>query len=161
MAESSKIGFTFWGNMKEAIDRYQDPVFKYKLYDAITEYGLYGILPEEHEGMTFEEETIYAIVQSFIVSLDKSRVYNENQQQRSVAGGKVNKIEIEQIEEAVRIAAKKKGKVPTREDVVKAIKEQYGVEVSTKTISRKCSDERKRELANEVLADKPILNFNF
>ena len=97
--DSSKIGFTFWGNMKETVDRYQDPVLKYKIYDAITEYGLYGILPEEHDNMTLEEQTINAVVQSFIISLDKSRIYNETQQQKSVVGGKVKKIELEEIEE--------------------------------------------------------------
>lgn len=162
MADSSKIGFTFWGNMKEAIDRYQDPVFKYKVYDALTEYGLYGILPEEHENMSFEEESVNALVQSFIISLDKSRIYNENQQQKSIAGGKVTKIDTEQIEEGIRIATKKKGKIPTRDEVASAIKEEYGVLISTKTISRKCSDDRKREIANEILAgNKPPIDFNF
>ena len=163
--DSSKIGFTFWGNMKETVDRYQDPVLKYKIYDAITEYGLYGILPEEHDNMTLEEQTVNAAVQSFVVSLDKSRIYNENQQQKSIAGGKVKKIELTEIEEGVRIATRKKGKVPTRDDVVAAIKEEYDLTVSTKTVSRNCNDERKRQIANEVLAamgaEKPQVQFNF
>ena len=151
MVDSSKIGFTFWGNMKEAVDKYTDPVLKYKIYDALTEYGLYGTFPEEHENMSLEEQTISAIVQSFQIPLDKSRNYIENQQQSSVAGGKVKKIEIEQIEEAIKIATRKKGKIPTREDVVAAIKEEYDITVSTKTVSRNCSDERKREIANGIL----------
>ena len=32
MIDSSKIGFTFWGDMKETIDKYADPVLKYKIY---------------------------------------------------------------------------------------------------------------------------------
>ena len=163
--DSSKLGFTFWGNMKETVDRYQDPVLKYKIYDAITEYGLYGILPEEHDNMTLEEQTINAVVQSFIISLDKSRIYNETQQQKSVAGGKIKKIELEEIEEGIRIATRKKGKIPTRDEVVAAIKEEYDVSVSTKTVSRNCNDERKRQIANEVLAvmgaGKPQSVFNF
>lgn len=151
MVDSSKIGFTFWGNMKEAVDKYTDPVLKYKIYDALTEYGLYGTFPEEHENMSLEEQTISAIVQSFQIPLDKSRNYIENQQQSSVAGGKVKKIEIEQIEEAIKIATRKKGKIPTREDVVAAIKDEYDITVSTKTVSRNCSDERKREIANGIL----------
>lgn len=151
MVDSSKIGFTFWGNMKEAIDKYTDPVLKYKIYDALTEYGLYGTFPEEHENMSLEEQTISAIIQSFQIPLDKSRNYIENQQQSSVAGGKVKKIEIEQIEEAIKIATRKKGKIPTRDDVVAAIKDEYDITVSTKTVSRNCSDERKREIANGIL----------
>lgn len=151
MIDSSKIGFTFWGNMKETVDKYADPVLKYKIYDAITEYGLYGTLPEEHENMSLEEQTISAVVQSFQLSLNKSRNYLENQQQSSVAGGKVKKIEMAQIEEAIKSAARKKGKIPTRDDVVAAIKDEYDITVSIKTVSRNCSDERKREIANEVL----------
>jgi hypothetical protein len=165
MTDVTKVGFTFWGNMKEAVEKYTDPVLKYKIYDAITEYGLYGILPEEHDNMTLEEQTINATVQSFIVSLDKSRVYNENQQQKSVAGGKVRKIELEEIEEGIRIAAKKKGKIPNRDDVVAAIKEKYNISVSTRTVSRNCNDEHKKQIANEVLAamgaEKPQNVFDF
>ena len=165
MIDSSKVGFTFWGNMKEAVEKFTDPVLKYKLYDAITEYGLYGILPEEHDDMTLEEQMINATVQGFVVSLDKSRTYIETQQQKSVAGGKARKITLTEIEEGVRIATRKKGKVPTRDDVVAAIKDEYDITVSTKTVSRNCSDEKKRQIANEVLAamgvEKPQSVFDF
>lgn len=42
--------FTFWENMKDSIDLYDDnPVLKCELYDTLIEFGLYGIMPEEGE----------------------------------------------------------------------------------------------------------------
>jgi hypothetical protein len=118
-------------------------------------------MPEEHEDMSLEEQAILSVVQSFIFSLDKSNGYITGQQQKSSDGGKARKIEIEEIEEGVRIATRKKGKIPTRADVVAAIKEEYGISIAERTISRNCNDIRKKEIANEVLATKIINDFDF
>lgn len=150
--DSSKIGFTFWGNMKEAIEKYKDPELKYKMYDALTEYGLYGTMPEEHDDMTLEEQAILSTIQSFTITMNKSNGYIATQQQKSSEGGKARKIEVEQIEEGVRIATRKKKGVPTRAEVVTAIQEEYGISIVERTVTRNCNDARKKEIANEELA---------
>ena len=73
--------FTFWSNMKEAIDCYDsNPAFKCKLYDALIEYGLYEVLPEDDGSL--EVQSIKAFLQSVAPSLDKSRNYYKEAAER-------------------------------------------------------------------------------
>ena len=65
--------FTFWANMKEAIDVYQDESFRYKLYDALTELGLYGVWPEEDGSL--ENQAIISFLQSMLPTLQRSHNY--------------------------------------------------------------------------------------
>ena len=148
MADNS---FTFWSNMKEVIDIYDDPVYKYKLYDALTEYGLYGIWPED-DG-TPETKNILVFIQSLVPSLDKSRNFQQKVAESGAAGGRKQKVTDEQVENAVRAAALKKKEVPTRQEVVDMLFQQTNIKIDKKTISRRCGDDRKKELAEEVLRD--------
>lgn len=149
MAENNS--FTFWSNMKDTIDIYDDPVYKYKLYDALTEYGLYGTWPEE-DG-TVESKTIIAFIQSLVPSLDKSRNYNKIVAESGAAGGRKQKITDEQLVIAIQKATEIKSGVPTRQEVVDQVSALYGVNVSTKTISRRFSDEEKQNIALQYLED--------
>lgn len=141
--------FTFWANMKEAIDVYDDAEYKYKLYDALTEYGLYGIWPEDDGSV--ESKNLICFVQSLVPSVDKSRNFNKNAANSGAAGGRKQKVTDEQIEKAIRSAALKKNGVPTRPEVVAALIELEGVKIDAKTISRRYPDDMKKEIALKVL----------
>ena len=143
--------FTFWSNMKDTIDIYDDVVYKYKLYDALTEYGLYGIWPEDDGSV--EAKNIIAFVQSLIPSLDKSHNYNKKVVESGAAGGRKQKITDDQLIVAIQTATKIKKGVPTRQEVVDQVSALYGINVSTKTISRRFSDEEKQSIALEYLED--------
>lgn len=143
--------FTFWSNMKETIDVYDDPVYKYKLYDALVEYGLYGVMPEDNG--TIESKNIIAFIQSMIPSLDKSRNYQQKMVEAGATGGRKQKVTDEQIEEAIRTATVKKMGVPTRQEVVEALFECSGVKIDLRTLSRRCRDDQKKVLADEILRD--------
>lgn len=146
MAES----FTFWKNMKETIDSYEgDPVYQYKMYDALTEYAFYNTWPED-DG-TLEAKAIIAFVQSMVPSLEKSTDFAKRCSDSGSAGGRKQKVEDEQIFGAIKSATKKLNRVPTRQEVVDEIKSICGIEVSVKTITRRCDDEKKREIAEGTL----------
>ena len=149
MAENSS--FTFWSNMKEAIDIYDDEIYKYKLYDALTEYGLYGIWPED-DG-TIESRNIIAFIQLLVPSLDKSHNFSKKVTESGAAGGRKQKTTDEQLIVAIQTAAKIKMGVPTRQEVVDQVLALYKVNVSTKTISRRFSDEEKQNIALKYLED--------
>lgn len=51
----------------------------------------------------------------------------------------------------MRAAAVRLQRVPTRAEVVSALKENVGVVIDAKTVSRRCPDERKREIAEGTL----------
>ena len=146
------VGFRFWDNMKETLDLYDyDKSFKCAIYDALVEYGLYGELPE-----VVDERTgfIRGLIQSWKPSLDKGRVDSEEAAAKSSLGGKNScKITDEQIEEAVVKATQIKMKIPTRKDIVDAVNEIFGIEISEKTISRNMPDSKKKEIAIKVLDD--------
>lgn len=146
MADNS---FTFWANMKEAIDVYDDAEYKYKLYDALTEYGLYGIWPEDDGSV--ESKNLICFVQSMVPSVDKSRNFNKNAANSGAVGGRKQKVTDEQIEKAIRSAALKKNGVPTRPEVVAALIELEGVKIDAKTISRRYPDDVKKEIALKAL----------
>lgn len=147
MAENN---FTFWSNMKEAIDAFEgQPEFQYKLYDALTEYGLYGTWPEDDGSM--ETRSVIMFVQSMVPSLDKSSNYIKKCAESGATGGRNQKIADEQIEDAIAHAARVKNGVPSRAEVVAAIDELYNVKISAKTISRRCPDEKKKEIAEGTL----------
>lgn len=147
MADNS---FTFWANMKEAIDVYEgNPAYQYKMYDALTEYALYGVWPED-DG-TFESKNLIMFVQSMVPSIEKSSNFAKKCAESGSIGGRKQKVSDEQIEEAVRAAAVRLQRVPTRAEVVSALKENVGVVIDAKTVSRRCPDERKREIAEGTL----------
>ena len=146
MADNS---FTFWANMKEAIDVFDDIEYKYKMYDALTEYGLYGIWPEDDGSI--ESKNLISFVQAMVPSLDKSHNFNKNAAESGAAGGRKQKVSDEQIELAIGAAALKKNGVPTRSEVVAALIELENVKVDTKTISRRYPDDVKKEVALKAL----------
>lgn len=144
-------GFTFWANMKETIEARKDEVLKYKMYDALTEYGLYGIWPED-DGSE-EAETLISFVQSMMPSLDKSHNFNKNAAESGAVGGRKQKVTDEQIEQAIKEATKIKMGVPTRQEVVDQIKALFDIEINTKTVSRRCNDDKKKEIAVNYMRD--------
>lgn len=152
MAEN---GFTFWANMKETIDRYANyPDYQLKMYDALTEYGLYGTWPED-DG-TKESADLMAFIQSMTLSLDKSRNYNQKCEDSGKAGGGKQKYSDDQLIEAIKTAAYKKQGVPTRTEVVNSFLELYNIKISEKTVSRRFNDEEKKKIAEghlETLKD--------
>ena len=150
MADNS---FTFWKNMKDCIEIYDDnPIYKCKLYDALTEYGLYGIWPED-DG-TKEAKDLIVFVQSMVPSLDKSRNFQQKVAESGAVGGRKQKVTDEQIEDAIKAAALKKNGVPTRQEVVDMLFQQTSIKIDAKTVSRRCGDDRKKELAEGALRDK-------
>ena len=146
--------FTFWANMKETIDCYDtDPVLKCKMYDALVEYGLYEVLPED-DG-TLETASIKAFLQSITPSLDKSRNYYKDAAERGSNGGRRQKISDEELVEAIQKAALIKGGIPTRQEVVDQISVvTNGISISTKTFSRRINDDQKKEIATRALAEE-------
>ena len=154
MADNS---FTFWANMKETIDTYSNfPEFQLKMYDALTEYGLYGIWPEDDGSL--ESTNLISFVQSMVPSLDKSRNFDQKCEASGAAGGRTQKITDEQIEESVKYFVLKNRKIPSRKEVVEAIKEKYGIAVSEKTISRRFNDEKKKSFCEDILRQNRDIN---
>ena len=147
MADNS---FTFWANMKEAIDVYEgNPVYQYRMYDALTEYALYGIWPED-DG-TMETKSLIMFVQSMVPSIDKSSNFVKKCAESGAAGGRKQKVTDEQIEAAIIAATRKKNDIPNRADVVDALKVMTGITIDVKTISRRFPDAKKKEIAEETL----------
>lgn len=150
--------FTFWENMKETIDTYEgNPEYQYRLYDALTEYALYGIWPEE-DG-TIETKGVIAFVQSMIPSIDKSKNFYNNAAEAGMRGGRAPKVSDDEIKISVEKAAEKKGGIPTRNEVVEALYELTGIRVSTKTISRRLSDAEKREISLGTLGQNEDISY--
>lgn len=150
MADNS---FTFWGNMKEAIDVYEgNPVYQYRMYDALTEYALYGIWPED-DG-TMESKNLIMFVQSMVPSIEKSSNYVKKCAENGSVGGRKQKISDDQIENAIKVAALNKKSIPSRAEVVEAIKKEYDISIDAKTISRRYPDLKKKEIAESVLGTK-------
>ena len=150
MADNS---FTFWGNMKEAIDVYEgNPVYQYRMYDALTEYALYGIWPED-DG-TMESKNLIMFVQSMVPSIEKSSNYVKKCAEKGSVGGRKQKISDDQIENAIKVATLNKKGIPSRAEVVEAIKKEYDINIDAKTISRRYPDLKKKEIAESVLGTK-------
>lgn len=142
--------FTFWENMKEAIDVYEGkPEFQYKLYDALTEYGLYGTWPEDDGSI--EAKTIIMFIQSILPSLEKSSEYLKKQEEYGTIGGRASKVSDEQIKEAIESCAERFRRVPTRREIVEEIERLFEIKVSDKTISRRFPDEKKKRIAEGTL----------
>lgn len=143
-------GFTFWANMKEAIDVFEgNPVYQFKLYDALTEYGLYGVYPEDDGSL--EAKNLIMFVQTLAPSLEKSSGYFRQCAEGGSAGGRRSKVTDEQIESAIESLAVKNGKVPTRAEIVEELNEMYGIKVDAKTVSRRCPDERKKQIVRDKI----------
>lgn len=147
MADNS---FTFWANMKEAIDVYEgDPVYQYKLYDALTEYALYGVWPEDDGSR--EARGVISFVQSLVPSIDRSRNFFQKKSNNGEAGGKKQKVSDEQIIAAITICSQNKGGIPTRDEVCEELLKITGVSISAKTVTRRFPDDKKKEIAEEAL----------
>lgn len=148
MAENKS--FTFWVNMKEAIDVYDgQPEFQYKMYDALTNYAFYDIWPEDDGSM--ESKILIMFVQSMVPSLDKSKNYMANCAESGAKGGRKQKVEDEQLKDAIVHATLKVKRVPSRKEVVESLKEMYNIEIDTRTVSRRFNDEKKKEIAEGTL----------
>lgn len=159
MAKEYDNHFTFWESMKDAIDVYEgDYERQFKMYNALAEYGLWGELPED-DGTQLAKDLISFIIPNKM-NLDNSRNFLQKQVERGSKGGSARKVEIEEIEGAVKSAAIRLGKVPTRNDVIQEIEELLGKKISLKTISRNVSTERRKELAEEVLRNGTMGQLN-
>ena len=142
-------GFTFWGNMKEAIDIWDgQPEVKLKLYDALAEYGLYGVEPD----ITDKD---YAIVKMFLQSmlptLTKSSNFIKNSAVAGEVGGKNCKYSDDNLIEATRQAAIKLQRVPGRKEIVNEYKSLYGDAPTEKTIGRRLTFETITEITHKAL----------
>ena len=155
MADNS---FTFWANMKEAIDVYEgNPTYQYRMYDALTEYALYGIWPED-DG-TMESKNLIMFVQSMVPSIDKSSNFVKKCAESGAVGGRKQKVTDEQIEAAIIAATRKKNSIPSRAEVVDALKVMTGIIIDAKTISRRFPDAKKKEIAEGTLGQNRDINY--
>lgn len=154
--------FTFWANMKETIERWPDPVFKYKCYDALTEYGLYKVLPED-DG-TFETQTLIAFCQSFNNSLETNWNFEEKKSGEGKKGGSKEVYTDEQLETVIEaFGLEHEGKGPTLDELEEKSGELYGKKISSKTFSRRGYDKAKRnEIAKTAYENRQkIRTFEF
>lgn len=135
--------------MKDSIDLYDDnPVLKCELYDTLIEFGLYGTMPEEGES-NYRDKMV--LIQSLAPSIENSRNYIKNASESGRTGGKKTKYANDDIVRAVQEATKRKNKVPTRQEVVDVFTELTGQTMNVKTFSRRCKDEEKYKISQEVL----------
>ena len=135
--------------MKDSIDLYDDnPVLKCELYDTLIEFGLYGTMPEEGES-NYRDKMV--LIQSLAPSIKNSRNYIKNASESGKAGGKKTKYDGDDIIRAVQEATKRKNRVPTRQEVVDVFAELTGQTMNVRTFSRRCKDEEKYRISQEVL----------
>ena len=133
--------FTFWENMKETIEKYSDPVFKYKCYDALTEYGLYKTLPED-DG-TVESQSLIALCQSFNTSLETNWEYNEKTEKGGQKGGNHQLYSDENLIKAIEEAGL----------IVAKYKELFDKDskIAGRTFSRRFTEEQRNEIIQNAL----------
>ena len=74
--------------------------------------------------------------------------------EKGSVGGRKQKISDDQIENAIKVAALNKKSIPSRAEVVEAIKKEYDISIDAKTISRRYPDLKKKEIAESVLGTK-------
>lgn len=130
----NKEKFTFWANMRETIEQNEDIELKYKLYSALTNYGLYGIEPDENDK---DYGIIMMLLQSMKLSIDKSKEVSEQKAASGAKGGEKEKITDGQMLNAVVEATKKKNKKPTQNDILEICQELYNINVDRRTLSRR------------------------
>lgn len=130
----NKEKFTFWANMRETIEQNENVELKYKLYSALTNYGLYGIEPDENDK---DYGIIMMLLQSMKLTIDKSKEVSEQKAASGAKGGEKEKITDGQMLNAIVEATKKKNKKPTQNDVIDMCQELYNITVNRKTLSRR------------------------
>ena len=130
----NKDKFTFWANMRETIEQNEDVELKYKLYSALTNYGLYGIEPDENDK---DYGIIMMLLQSMKLTIDKSKEVSEQKAASGAKGGEKEKITDGQMLNAVVEATKKKNKKPTQNDILEICQELYNINVDRRTLSRR------------------------
>lgn len=130
----NKEKFTFWANMRETIEQNEDVELKYKLYSALTNYGLYGIEPDENDK---DYGIIMMLLQSMKLTIDKSKEVSEQKAASGAKGGEKEKITDGQMLNAVVEATKKKNKKPTQNDILEICQELYNINVDRRTLSRR------------------------
>lgn len=151
--------FTFWDNMKETIEKYSDPVFKYKCYDALTEYGLYKVLPED-DG-TFESQVLIAFCQGFNNALQTNWNFEEKKSEEGKKGGSKELYSDEQLEEVIKaIGIEKCGKSPTLQDLENKSAELYGKHIAQKTFTRRGYNKAKRDEIAKRTYEESIRKIN-
>lgn len=130
----NKEKFIFWANMRETIEQNEDVELKYKLYSALTNYGLYGIEPDENDK---DYGIIMMLLQSMKLTIDKSKEVSEQKAASGAKGGEKEKITDGQMLNAVVEATKKKNKKPTQNDILEICQELYNINVDRRTLSRR------------------------
>lgn len=130
----NKEKFTFWANMRETIEQNEDVELKYKLYSALTNYGLYRIEPDENDK---DYGIIMMLLQSMKLTIDKSKEVSKQKAEAGAIGGAQERITKENAEQAVLKAIKDKNDVPTLNEVADAYFKLFGQKASTKSIGRK------------------------
>lgn len=129
----NKDKFTFWANMRETIEQNEDVELKYKLYSALTNYGLYGIEPDENDK---DYGIIMMLLQSMKLTIDKSKEVSKQKAEAGAAGGAQQRIYKEDIEKAIVKATKDKNGVPTKQQAADAYFKIFGQKISTRALDR-------------------------
>lgn len=129
----NKEKFTFWANMRESIEQNDNVELKYKLYSALTNYGLYGIEPDKNDK---DYGTIMMLLQSMKITIDKSKEISQQKAEAGAVGGAKKRIMHDDVEKAVVQATKDKNDVPTQKEVAEAYLKLFGQTVSTRSLTR-------------------------
>lgn len=151
--------FTFWENMKKAIDVQTDPVYKCKCYEALINYGLYKKLPE-NDG-TQESLNLISFCMSFTNTLQKNWDYEEQKSEEGKVGGSKQKYSDDELIAVIRaIGIEKMGGSPTTKELESKSEQMYGNHISEKTFSRRgynkaARDKIAKEAYEENENDKP------
>lgn len=128
-----KEKFTFWANMRETIEQNDSIELKYKLYSALTKYGLYGEEPDKDDK---DYGVIMMLLQSMKLTIDKSKEISKQKAEIGAIGGAQKRIFKDDIEEAVVKATKDLKKVPTLKEVSATYQKMFGKNISTKSMGR-------------------------
>lgn len=129
----NKEKFTFWANMRETIEQNDNVELKYKLYSALTNYGLYGIEPDENDK---DYGVIMMLLQSMKLTIDKSKEISQQKAEVGAMGGAKKRIFKEDIEEAIVKATKDLKRVPTLNEVCAVYQKMFSGNISTKSMGR-------------------------
>ena len=129
----NKEKFTFWANMRETIEQNDDVELKYKLYSALTNYGLYGVEPDENDK---DYGIIMMLLQSMKLTIDKSKEVSQQKAEAGAMGGAQKRIFKEDIEKAIVKTTEDLKRVPTLNEVSATYQKMYGKSISTRSISR-------------------------
>ncbi len=129
----NKEKFTFWANMRESIEQNDNVELKYKLYSALTNYGLYGIEPDKNDK---DYGTIMMLLQSMKITIDKSKEISQQKAEAGAVGGAQKRIFKGDIEKAIVKATEDLKRVPTLKEVCFTYQKIFGKGLTPKSMGR-------------------------